>query len=111
MSIREDIRAFLMSVFYAPVGLGDEASLLDEGILDAPGLLELIAFVEEHCAVHVDAADVHPENFGSIARICAYVERRLGELDPSPASGVRSAAPRDAGACDAALGAPKRASR
>lgn len=108
MTIREDLRTFVMSVFYAPVGLSDEASLLDDGIIDPPGLREVIAFVEQRYAVRVDDADIRPENFGSITAICAYVERRLGERDASPASGVRASPDLD-GAGDAARGGPKRA--
>lgn len=90
MTTRDDIRAFVMSAFYAPQGLSDEASLLDAGILDSTGMLEVIAFIEENYAIRVADEDLRAENFGSIAKISAYVERCLRDLDENPASGPRT---------------------
>lgn len=96
MSVRGDIRDFVMHAFYAPLRLRDEASLLGEKIIDPTGVLELVAYVEESYAIEVDAQEMGPENFGSIAAIAEYVERKLGEADAGPRSGRRvlsSAAP------------------
>jgi acyl carrier protein len=104
MTIREDIRAFVMSTFYAPLGLSDEASLLDNGIIDSTGLIEVIAFIEESYAVRVGDSDLRPENFGSVAKISAYVERCL--RDAVPASGPRTLPRIDADDDDAGRGGP-----
>jgi acyl carrier protein len=56
--------------------LNAETMLLDKGIVDSTGVLELVTFVEEECGIKVADADLVPENFGSVARLVAYVERK-----------------------------------
>jgi len=53
--------------------LADEASLVDSGILDSLGLLQLVVFLEERFAITIGEADLLPENFDSIDSICAYL--------------------------------------
>jgi acyl carrier protein len=84
MAIIEDIRSFVHESFYAPKGLTDDASLLDTGTMDSTGVLELIAFLEQRYGVSVGDREIHPDNFDSIVRIAAYVERKLrGSLAPN----------------------------
>ena len=54
----------------------DDASFLEEGIVDSIGVMELVAFVEENFSVKVDDLDVTPENFDSINRLAAYIRRK-----------------------------------
>ena len=56
----------------------DDASFLEEGIVDSIGVMELVAFVEEQFSVRVDDLDVTPENFDSINRLAAYIRRKTG---------------------------------
>ena len=53
-----------------------QTMLLEKGIVDSTGVLELVVFIEEACGFKVADADLVPENFGSVARLCQYVERR-----------------------------------
>jgi acyl carrier protein len=55
----------------------DDASFLNEGIVDSVGVLELILFVQEAFSVNVDDAEVTPDNFDSVAKLAAYVRRKL----------------------------------
>ncbi len=55
----------------------DEQSLLDAGAIDSTGILELVAFLESEFRLTVADADIVPENLDSVARITAYVERKL----------------------------------
>jgi acyl carrier protein len=48
-------------------------SLLDSGILDSLGLLQLVVFLEERFGVTIGDADLIPENFDSVDSICAYL--------------------------------------
>jgi acyl carrier protein len=79
MDMRERVRQFITSNFYVrdPIALSDDASLLDNGIIDSTGVLELISFIEDNFGVSVETVDMVPENLDSIARIGAYVARRL----------------------------------
>ena len=55
-----------------------EASLLDAGIIDSTGVLELIGFLEDNFGVQVQDAEMVPENLDSVARIVAFVGRKKG---------------------------------
>ena len=58
-------------------GLGDSASLLENGVMDSTGILELVAFLETEFSIQMSDADIVPDNLDSIAAIAAYVERKL----------------------------------
>ena len=77
MTILEEIRAFVAESFYAAAGLADDASLLDTGTIDSTGVLELITFVEQRFGVGVGEGEILPENFDSIERVAAFVEKKL----------------------------------
>ena len=55
--------------------LPDEVSLLDRGIIDSTGVLEVVMFIEETFAVKVRDSDLLPENFDSVARIADFIAR------------------------------------
>ncbi|RWB08334.1 MAG: acyl carrier protein [Mesorhizobium sp.] len=71
----DQIRAFLASNFYVadPRALEVETSLLDQGIIDSTGVLEVIGFVEETFGITVEDNELLPENFDSIQGIARYV--------------------------------------
>lgn len=58
-----------------PDELPDEASLLDRGIIDSTGVLELVLFLEESFGLQVKASEMLPQNFDSVNAITAFVER------------------------------------
>lgn len=74
------VREFIKSNFYAASSgdLTDEASLLDLGIVDSTGILEVVTFIEEQFEVTVDDSEMLPENLDSINNITAFVERKTG---------------------------------
>jgi acyl carrier protein len=51
----------------------DEASLLEEGIVDSTGVLELIEFLEDHFGIVVAESETVFENLGSVAGLTRYV--------------------------------------
>jgi acyl carrier protein len=55
----------------------DEASFLQEGIVDSAGVLELVLFVEETFGVTVDDAELTPDNFDSIKKLASYIRRKI----------------------------------
>ena len=59
-----------------PKTLEDDTSLLEHGIIDSTGVLEVIMFVETAFGVTVEDAEMLPENLDSIERIAAFVERK-----------------------------------
>lgn len=78
MEITEKVRAYVTTNFYVPdpACLTNEASLLDQGIIDSTGVLEVIAFLEETFGISVDDRDILPENLDSIERIASFVARK-----------------------------------
>jgi acyl carrier protein len=80
--IHDQIRDFVQQnfLFDGDVSrLDDDASFLEQGIVDSTGILELVLFCEETYSITVDNADLLPENFDSVRNLTTYVARRLGE--------------------------------
>ena len=53
--------------------LGLDESLLERGIVDSTGMLEIIMFIEDELGVTVADEEMLPENLDSVNRIAAYV--------------------------------------
>jgi len=70
--------------------LSDDASFLDEGIIDSTGVLELVAFLETQFEIQVDNAELTTENLDSIARVAAYVATKVPAKAGAPAEEVRA---------------------
>jgi acyl carrier protein len=58
--------------------LADSDSLLENGVMDSTGILELVAFLESDFSIQMTDADIVPDNLDSIAAIGAFLERKLG---------------------------------
>lgn len=56
--------------------LAFDDSLLDRGIIDSTGMLEIIMFVEEQLGVQVADQEMIRENFDSVSNIVRFVERK-----------------------------------
>jgi len=78
MDIKDQIRAFVTSNFYVadPTTLEDGASLLDQGIIDSTGVLEVIFFLEETFGIKVEDSEMLPDNLDSIDKISNFVLRK-----------------------------------
>lgn len=74
----DTIRSFIVLNFYVPEGmtLVDDASLLDLGIVDSTGVLEITAFLEGEYGIVIDDDEILPENLDSIACIADFVNRK-----------------------------------
>ena len=78
--IKQELRAYIAENFIvsATATLADDASLLDSGVVDSTGFIELISFLEEHFGIQVKDEEMVPENLDSIANLEAYVTRKRG---------------------------------
>lgn len=75
-SIKDSVRAFIVENFLfgdASQAPADNASLIENDIIDSTGVLELVAFVEERFGIVMADADIVPANLDSLERIAAYV--------------------------------------
>jgi acyl carrier protein len=77
---RETIRQFLLSNFSVAEGasLVDSASLLEAGIVDSTGVLEIITFLEGRFSIEVADQEMLPDNLDSVDHLVAYLERKRG---------------------------------
>jgi acyl carrier protein len=79
MIVEEQIRQYVADNFlFSDDGyqLSDDASFLEEGIVDSTGVLELVMFVEETFNVTVEDEEILPENFDSVGQLAAYICRK-----------------------------------
>ena len=77
---KEKIRHFIVETFLFDAdeaALGDDESLLDSGIIDSTGVLELVAFVEEEFDIEVKDDELVPENLDSISKLAAFIEKKV----------------------------------
>lgn len=51
----------------------DDASFLENGVLDSLGFVQLILMLEEKFAIVIDRKDISPANFDSLTKIITYV--------------------------------------
>ena len=81
MELKKQVRDFVIANFYVGdlASLEDRTSLLDQGIIDSTGVLEVIGFVETTFGVTVEDSEMLPENLDSIERIAAYVARKISQ--------------------------------
>jgi acyl carrier protein len=76
--LNTQIREFILEKF--PLArkqqIKDSDALLESGILDSLGVLDLVNFVEREFSVGVADDELVPENFQSIDRIAAFIEHK-----------------------------------
>ncbi|SFN88706.1 Acyl carrier protein [Mesorhizobium sp. NFR06] len=74
------IRDFLASNFYIAdaKSLSTTESLLDQGIVDSTGVLEVIGFIEETFGITVEDSELLPENLDSIQGIAQFIASKRG---------------------------------
>jgi acyl carrier protein len=58
--------------------LEEHDRLLERGIVDSMGVMELVSFLQERFAIRVDEAEIVEANFGSIGAIATYVAIKQG---------------------------------
>jgi acyl carrier protein len=85
--IRADLRGFLAERFYIPNPdqLPDDASLLEKGIVNSAGFIELIGFLEERFQIVVEHEEILQENLDSVDRLLRFVLQKLEDEGPPPA--------------------------
>ncbi|MFO0756266.1 MAG: acyl carrier protein [Byssovorax sp.] len=75
----EVIKDFIVKNFYVPDAtlLSDDTSLIDQGIVDSTGVLEVTTFLEGKFGITIHDAEIVPENLDTIGRISAFVDRKV----------------------------------
>jgi len=82
-TIKDSVRAFVIENFLfgdATHELAETDSLIENGIIDSTGVLELVAFMEDCYGITVADVDIVPANLDSLARITAFVTLKTTAL-------------------------------
>lgn len=72
MAVKDEIRSFLETNFGAKE-IDDQKSLMESGTIDSMGIIELIDFMETTYGIKVEDDEVVEANFGSVAKMDAYL--------------------------------------
>jgi acyl carrier protein len=79
VEIKTSIRKYLADNVLLSGGIDDirdDSSFLERNLLDSTGVLELVAFIEDHFEVKVGDDEIVPENLDSIELVASYIARK-----------------------------------
>jgi acyl carrier protein len=78
------IRAYLVETFLLgdDDGFDDAESLLESGIIDSTGVMEVVVFLEERFGITIDDDELVADNLDSVDRLAAFVARKLAIGNP-----------------------------
>jgi acyl carrier protein len=57
----------------------DDASFLEEGIVDSLGIMDLTMHIQETYGVTINDAELTPDNFDSVNKVAQYIQSKLAE--------------------------------
>ena len=79
IDIESEIYKFVVDnfMFGQAAGLGCDESLLQKGVIDSTGVLELVSFLQETFNIAVEDNEIIPANLETISGIVAYVNKKL----------------------------------
>lgn len=78
-SISEKLRKFIAeTILFSNNGYPypDDASFLENGIIDSMNIMEIVMFVEDRLGIKVEDSEIIPDHFDSVARIADFVARK-----------------------------------
>lgn len=76
--LNEDIKRFIITKFpiARKTNITYKDSLLDSGIVDSLGVLEVVSYLVENHEIEIGEDDLMPENFNSIQSIADFIEKK-----------------------------------
>jgi acyl carrier protein len=75
-AVEQKVRGFILENFMFTNDesvLSSEESLLEKGVIDSTGVMELVAFLEDEYQFQVNDDELVPENLDSVQNIVAFV--------------------------------------
>jgi len=79
LDIRNKLKEFIIDNFMMgreDEELTDSGSLLELGIIDSTGVLELVSFLEGEFEFTIDDEELIPENLDSVEHLIKFIERK-----------------------------------
>ena len=77
--VKSVIRDFIKNNFLYATDidtLKDDDSFTQKGIIDSTGFLEVIGFIEDEFGFEVADKELIPDNFDSVDKLVAYIDRK-----------------------------------
>ena len=78
--IKGTIRQFIVENFLfgdTSLEFSDDDSLMESGILDSTGILELVEFLEQHYQIRIPNEEILPDNMDSLNNLERYVTEKM----------------------------------
>lgn len=76
--IRENLLDFLVQNFVVErEDIDCDKSLVDEGVIDSIGLIEISAHLERTHGINIEGTEMNRQNFGSVNRMVDFVVRKV----------------------------------
>ena len=79
-NIKQDLREYIVDNFLFgdnETSLADDASFMENGILDSTGILDVILFIEEKYSIKVEDDETLPENLDSLNNLEKFITAKL----------------------------------
>jgi len=79
VAVQDQIINFIKENFIAgrkDVSLGPDESLIESGIIDSTGVLELVMFIEETFSIEVADEELVPENLDTINNLVKFLSKK-----------------------------------
>lgn len=78
-SITAELKEFIVNTFprMDDEELSESDQLLEEGIVDSLGILEIVAYIQTNYNVRVNDEDITAENFDTVKNIAEYITGKL----------------------------------
>jgi acyl carrier protein len=79
-TIEQEIRQFIIDNFLfgeLEAKLFNDDSLLDRGIIDSTGVLELVTFLEDKYGMKIQDDELVPKNLDSVNGLVQFVNRKV----------------------------------
>jgi acyl carrier protein len=79
MSTEASIREFILENYLFTDDdseLKNEESLIDSGVIDSTGIMEVIAFLQKEFEIVVEDEEMIPENLDSVDNIMNYLKKK-----------------------------------
>jgi acyl carrier protein len=86
--VRERVRSYVVENFLymrPEFDLGNETSLMDGGVLDSMGVVELLEFLQDEFTIVIDDDDISEANLESLAAIGRLVLAKHAAQSPEAA--------------------------
>jgi acyl carrier protein len=83
MDVKEELERFILTELVSDgdvKSLSSSDDLLDRGVIDSAGIVELVSYLEERFGVEVNDDELLPENFRTVDDLARFVQTKTDAL-------------------------------